>query len=57
MVKFALFKNKIVQAILILITLPLTLAILNFIMNFIIQAGRITGTFIRVVSEGAICMF
>ena len=57
MAKFALFKNKVVQTILFLVTLPLSLTILNFIMNFLIQAGRITGTFIRLVSEGAVCMF
>jgi len=57
MAKFVLFKNKIVQAILILLTLPLWLTILNFIMNFLIQTGKITGTIIRLISEGAICIF
>jgi len=55
-VKFALFKNKVVQSILLIITIPLWLTILNFMMNFLIQAGRITGTFIRFISEGTICI-
>ena len=54
MVKFALFKNKIVQAILLIITIPLWLPILNYIFSFLIQAGRIVGTFIRVIGSGAI---
>ena len=55
MVKFALFKNKIVQAILLIITMPLWLTILNYIISFLIQAGRIVGTVIRVIGSGTIC--
>ena len=57
MAKFALFKNKVVQAILILITLPLWLTILSYLFSFLIQAGRIIGTFIRFIGEGSICLF
>ena len=56
MVKFALFKNKVVQAILLLITIPLWLPILNYLFTFLIQAGRIMGTYIRLIGSGAICI-
>jgi len=55
--KFALFKNKVVQAILIVITLPLWLTILSYLFSFLIQAGRIIGTFIRLIAEGSMCLF
>ncbi|MBQ2946486.1 MAG: hypothetical protein IJE04_01360 [Bacilli bacterium] len=57
MEKFALFKNKVVQAILITITMPLWLTVLSYIFSFLIQAGRIIGTFIRFVGEGGMCLF
>lgn len=56
MVKFALFKNKIVQAILLILTIPIWLPIINYIFNFLIQAGRIIGTIIRVIGSGTICL-
>jgi len=55
--KFALFKNKVVQAILIIITMPLSLTILSYLFSFLIQAGRIIGTFIRFIAEGSMCLF
>ena len=57
MEKFALFKNKVVQAIVIVITLPLWLTILSYLFSFLIQAGRIIGTFIRFIGEGSMCLF
>ena len=57
MEKFALFKNRVVQAILIIITLPLWLTILSYLFSFLIEAGRIIGTFIRMVAEGSMCLF
>ena len=57
MAKFALFKNKVVQAILLIITIPLWLSILTYVFSFLIQAGRIIGTFIRFVGEGGMCLF
>ena len=40
----------------IIITLPITLTLLNYIFDFIIEAGRITGTIIRVVGSGNVCI-
>ena len=53
----ALFKNKkIILAVILILTLPLWLSILNYIFEFIIQAGRIIGTYIRVIGSGTICI-
>ena len=48
----ALLKNKIVRFILFIITMPIWLYILNFILCFIIHAGRIVGTYIRFIVSG-----
>lgn len=56
MVNIALFKNKIVQAILLIITIPLWLPILNYTFCFLIQAGRIIGTIIRIIGTRTICL-
>jgi len=47
--------KKIILTLIIVITLPIWLTLLNFIFDFIIQAGRITGTFIRIIGSGNIC--
>ena len=48
--------KKILFTILVLITLPLWLNVLNYIFDFIIRAGRITGTIIRYVGNGNVCI-
>lgn len=53
--KFALFKNKTIQVILLILTIPLWLPIVNYIFNFLIQAGRIIGTIIRIIGSGNFC--
>ena len=58
MVKFVQSNyKKMLLALIILITLPIWLTLLNFIFDFIIQAGRITGTIIRVIGSGNVCIF
>jgi len=51
------FKNKkLIITIILIITIPLWLPIINYIFDFLIQAGRIIGTYIRVIGEGVICL-
>lgn len=58
MEKFAQFNyKKILFIILIIITIPIWLTLLNFIFDFIIEAGRIMGTIIRLTGSGKICHF
>ena len=58
MVKFVQSNyKKIILTLIILITLPMWLTLLNYIFDFIIEAGRITGTIIRKVGSGNICIF
>jgi hypothetical protein len=49
--------KKILLALIITITIPIWLTLLNFIFDFVIEAGRITGTIIRYVGSGNICQF
>ena len=49
--------KKILLTTLILITIPIWLTLLNYIFDFIIEAGRITGTLIRVIGSKEICIF
>ena len=49
-------KFKIIIRILIILTIPFWLTILNYIFLFIIQAGRIIGTYIRLIGSG-MCLF
>lgn len=51
------FKTKIIILILIIITSPLWLNLLNFIFSFLLNAGRVVGTYIRLIESGAICLF
>ena len=57
--QFARFKNKklVIISIIIVLTIPFWLPLLNYIFDFIIQAGRITGTYIRTIGGGSICSF
>ncbi|MBQ9071663.1 MAG: hypothetical protein IJY25_00700 [Bacilli bacterium] len=53
----ALFKNKkFIIAIILILTIPIWLPILSYIFEFIIQAGRIMGTYIRLIGSGTICI-
>jgi len=55
---FAHFKNKkIIIPIIIIITIPIWLPLLNYVFDFLIQAGRITGTYMRVIGSGTVCQF
>lgn len=55
---FAQFKNrKFIIPIILIVTIPFWLPLLNYIFDFVIQAGRITGTYIRVIGSGTICPF
>ena len=57
MVKFVQSNyKKMILTLVIIITLPITLTLLNYIFDFIIEAGRITGTIIRVVGSGNVCI-
>lgn len=49
--------KKIIFAIILILTIPIWLTLLNFIFDFIIESGRITGTIIRMIGSGNICMF
>ena len=49
--------KKILLTTLILITIPIWLTLLNFIFDFVIEAGRITGTIIRYIGHANICIF
>jgi hypothetical protein len=53
-VKFVKYKKILVTTILI-VTIPIWLTLLNYIFDFVIEAGRITGTIIRYVGSGNIC--
>lgn len=50
------YKKTIITIILIL-TIPLWLPIINYIFDFLIQAGRIIGTYIRLIGSNTICLF
>ena len=57
MVKFVQSNyKKLLLATIVIITIPIWLTLLNYIFDFIIEAGRITGTVIRVIGSGNICM-
>ena len=47
--------KKILFTLVIIITIPIWLTLLNFMFDFVIEAGKITGTFIRVIGSGNIC--
>jgi len=49
--------KKIIFTLILILTIPIWLTLLNFIFNFIIESGRITGTIIRMIGSGNICMF
>ena len=49
--------KKILFTIILILTIPIWLTLLNFIFDFIIESGRITGTVIRMIGSGNICMF
>ena len=49
--------KKIIFTIILFLTIPIWLTLLNFIFDFIIESGRITGTIIRMIGSGNICMF
>ena len=56
MVKFVQSNYKrILLALVVIITIPIWLTLLNYIFDFIIEAGRITGTIIRIIGSGNIC--
>ena len=50
------YKKILIIGILIL-TIPIWLTLLNFIFDFIIESGRITGTIIRMIGSGNVCIF
>lgn len=58
MERIAHFKNKkFIITIISILTIPLWLPIINYIFKFLIQAGRIIGTYIRFFSSASICLF
>lgn len=50
------YKKEIIT-IIILLTIPIWLPILTYIFNFLIQAGRIVGTYVRLIGSQSICPF
>ncbi len=55
---FANFKNKkFIILTLIILTIPIWLSFVNYIFDFIIEAGRITGSYIRTRENNIICPF
>ena len=53
---FANFKyKKIILKIILILTIPLWLMLFNYISDFLIQTGRITGTYIRVIGAKTKC--
>ena len=57
MVKFVKYNyKKILVTTILIITIPIWLTLLNYIFDFVIEAGRITGTIIRYVGSGKVCI-
>jgi len=52
--RFVQYKKIILITILIL-TIPIWLTLLNYVFDFIIESGRITGTIIRLIGSGNLC--
>lgn len=53
---FAHFRRKkVIVIILLIITIPLWMTVLSYLFDFIIQAGRIIGTYIRVIALKSAC--
>ena len=54
---FANFKYKKTLLIaLIILTIPIWLTLLNYLFDFIIESGKITGTIIRMIGSGNVCL-
>lgn len=54
---FVNFKyKKILLILLIIITIPIWLTILNYLFDFIIESGKITGTIIRMIGSAKTCL-
>ena len=49
--------KKLLLIALIIITIPFWLTIVNYIFEFIIELGRITGTLVRSIQSGNICIY
>lgn len=47
--------KKICIALIIILTIPIWLTILNYVFDFIIGMGKITGTIIRIIGSSNIC--
>lgn len=43
--------KKYVIPIIVIATIPFWLTLVNYILDFVIQAGRVTGTYIRVIGS------
>ena len=50
-------RNKNILVAILVIAIPFWLPLLNYIFSFLIQAGRIIGTYIRLIGSGTICPF
>lgn len=53
----ALLRNKKIIILILILTIPLWLPILNYIVDFIFEAGKILGTYVRIVGSGEYCTF
>ena len=49
--------KKLLLIILVIITIPFWLTIVNYIFEFIIELGKVTGTIVRSVQSGNICIY
>lgn len=43
--------KKYLLPIIVIITIPFWLTLINYVLDFVIQAGRVTGTYIRVIGS------
>ena len=54
---FVNFKyKKILLTLLIILTIPIWLTFFNYLFDFIIASGKITGTIIRVIGSKNVCL-
>ena len=54
---FVNFKyKKILLTLLIILTIPIWLTLLNYLFDFIIESGKITGTIVRMIGNGNVCL-
>ena len=52
-----LLRNKIFQTLIIILTIPLWLPLLNYIIEFLFEAGKIIGSYVRYIGSGAYYTF